>query len=226
VCKPRDGAGSQATFLVSNAEDLEAALVLAVAEGWHGVMILQPFVRGQAVSVAFLLGPQQCLPLLPASQHLSEDGRFRYRGGRLPLATDLAKRAVSLGRRAVAAVTGLKGYVGVDLVVGSEMDGSGDRVIEINPRLTTSYVGLRALARGNLAEAMLQLALGKTVSPPEWNPGEIVFDSCGNSNLHWAGCSEFDERKDSVNAENIATGNRRRTRNPGPRAPGHGPVGR
>ena len=32
---------------------------------------------------------------------------------------------------------------------------SGDRVIEINPRLTTSYVGLRALARFNLAEALL-----------------------------------------------------------------------
>ena len=54
------------------------------------------------------------------------------------------------------------GYVGVDLVLGREPDGSEDVVIEINPRLTTSYVGLRAAARTNLAEAMWQVAQGET----------------------------------------------------------------
>ena len=102
-------------------------------------MILQPFVAGQAASVAFLIGSHQVLPLLPAKQQLSEDGRFHYRGGIVPLPQDLADRAVRLARRAVAAVPGLRGYVGVDLVLGDE----GESVIEVNPRLTTSYLGLR-----------------------------------------------------------------------------------
>ena len=43
-------------------------------------------------------------------------------------------------------------------------DGSGDYVIEINPRLTTSYVGLRALARTNLAAAMLAVVAGQSAN--------------------------------------------------------------
>ncbi len=40
--------------------------------------------------------------------------------------------------------------------------GGDDVVIEINPRLTTSYVGLRAATRDNLAAAMLNVAEGRT----------------------------------------------------------------
>jgi hypothetical protein len=48
----------------------------------------------------------------------------------------------------------------VDLVLGDAADGSRDFAIEINPRLTTSYLGLRALARGSLAAALLRAVRG------------------------------------------------------------------
>ena len=179
VCKPRDGAGSQATFLVQNSQDLSGCLAQAVAEGWHGEMVLQPFVPGEAVSVAFLLGPSQCVSLVPVAQHLSEDGRFHYRGGRLPLSADRAARTVALGRRAIEAVPGLQGYVGVDLVLGPATDGSRDQVIEINPRLTTSYLGLRALCRDNLAERMLHVALGIDEPPLSWHERKVEFFADG-----------------------------------------------
>jgi predicted ATP-grasp superfamily ATP-dependent carboligase len=175
VCKPRDGAGSQATFLVRRAEDLPLCLAQAAAEGWLSEMVLQPFVPGEPASVSFLIGPGACLPLVPAAQYLSNDGRFHYRGGRLPLPANRAARAVDLGRRAIEAVPGLHGYVGIDLVLGSAVDGSGDQVIEINPRLTTSYLGLRALARDNLAEIMLRLALGEVVTHVSWREAEVEF---------------------------------------------------
>jgi predicted ATP-grasp superfamily ATP-dependent carboligase len=60
-----------------------------------------------------------------------------------------------LGDQAVRAILGLQGYVGVDLILGKGEDGALDQVIEINPRVTTSYVGLRALAKTNLAKAMM-----------------------------------------------------------------------
>jgi predicted ATP-grasp superfamily ATP-dependent carboligase len=53
------------------------------------------------------------------------------------------------------------GYVGIDLVLGPAADGSEDVVIEVNPRLTTSYVGLRRLLRNNLAEVMLHVVAGR-----------------------------------------------------------------
>jgi predicted ATP-grasp superfamily ATP-dependent carboligase len=173
VLKPRDGAGSLATFLVRNQAELMSRAEQARGEGWRGDFIVQRFAPGVAASVAFLLGPGRCVPLLPAAQHLSDDGRFRYLGGRVPLPDGLRERAVSLARRAVEAVPGLRGYVGVDVVLGDS-----DQVIEINPRLTTSYVGLRALAETNLAEAMLRVAEGENVVP-RWGAGEVRFGADG-----------------------------------------------
>lgn len=180
VLKPRDGAGSQATFLVRTADEVPRCLAVAHAEGWDGEPVVQSFVPGQPASVAFLLGPRQRVALLPAEQHLSDEGRFLYRGGRLPLPQHLAARAVSLAERAVAVVSGLFGYVGVDLILGDDPAGTDDRVIEINPRLTTSYVGLRRLAAFNLAGMMLQVARGEEASAPAWRAGEVRFRPDGS----------------------------------------------
>jgi len=139
-------------------------------------MIVQEFVPGRAASVAFLCGPHEKLALLPTFQLLSDDGRFNYLGGELPIPDELAKRAVTLGRRAVECVQGLLGYVGVDLVLGDAADGSRDYALEINPRLTTSYIGLRALADFNIAHAMLRVAGGEDVMPPRWRPGRVRFN--------------------------------------------------
>lgn len=171
VLKPRHGAGSQATFLIRNAHDRDRALTDARAE-WSGELITQEYVAGQAASVALLIGPRQKVPLLPASQRLSKDGRFRYEGGSMPLPMSLAERATKLALQAVAGIDGLAGFVGVDLVLG---DDGGDFALEINPRLTTSYLGLRQLCRQNLAELMLRSAMGETGDAPTWRDGEVTF---------------------------------------------------
>src|SRR5205823_2257857 len=139
----------------------------------------QPYVEGMPASVVFFVGPQEAIALPPASQKLSVDGRFRYRGGRLPLGAYLANRAVLLARQAIEAVSGLQGYVGVDLVLGSEAVGSRDWLIEINPRPTTSYVGLRALARLNLAQALVSVVEGKRVCELEWHSAQVMFGPDG-----------------------------------------------
>ncbi len=177
VWKPRDGAGSTDTFLIRDRFELAAALAAAPAE--HA-MILQEFVPGRAASVAFLCGPGGYVPLTPAFQTLSADGRFKYEGGELPVPGALAGRAVTLGRAAVECVPGLLGYVGADLVLGDAPDGSRDYAIEINPRLTTSYIGLRELADFNIAEMMLRVARGEAVRAPRWKPGRVRFGPDGS----------------------------------------------
>ena len=176
VCKPCRGAGSQETYLVRNEAELSQAA--AIAGFWQDDAIVQPCIPGQAASVAFLIDPGRCLALPAAAQHLSTDGRFRYQGGSLPLPPPLTERATRIAARAVEAVEGLRGYVGVDVVLGAAADG-GDCAIEINPRLTTSYVGLRALARFNLAEAMLAVAAGRAPPAWDWNAGPVEFTPDG-----------------------------------------------
>jgi predicted ATP-grasp superfamily ATP-dependent carboligase len=180
VCKPRFGAGSLATFLIQDHQELTECQQHLQDEGWEGEMLAEPFVPGQAASVAFLIGPQQQLALLPAAQNLSGDGRFHYSGGTVPLPVDLAQRAVFLASKALEAVPGLGGYIGLDLVLGGEDDGSQDWLIEINPRLTTSYIGLRALAKSNLAWALLRLAEGEILPPVNWHPGLVHFRPDGS----------------------------------------------
>jgi tyramine---L-glutamate ligase len=168
VVKPRDGAGSCETHFLCAGESIPESLC-------GDRFLVQDFAPGRSASIAFLIGPGQTVPLLPTFQRLSDDGRFAYRGGDLPIPVELAARAVALGRRAIECVPGLHGYVGVDLVLG---DGA-DHAIEINPRLTTSYIGLRALANFNLAATLLSLHRGGTGGETNWKPGAISFDSDG-----------------------------------------------
>ncbi len=178
VLKPRLGAGSLATYSVQCPSDFAQVQTAVRQEGFNGDMILQPWIAGKAVSVAFLIGPKQRLALPAASQDLSKDGRFHYQGGSVPLPAELADRARRLATKAIDQVPDLLGYVGVDLVLGSAPDGCQDYVIEINPRLTTSYIGLRALAETNLAEALLNVAIGKEANL-KWRPGRVLFHSDG-----------------------------------------------
>jgi len=180
VWKPQDGAGSTATFRLNSYFEAASAKAQLAADNHTGPMILQQFVSGQAASVAFLCGPAGNVPLLPTFQLLSDDGRFKYLGGELPIPSELAERATRLAQRAVDCVPGLLGYIGVDLVLGDAADGSRDFAIEINPRLTTSYVGLRALADFNIAEAMLQVAKGELREPLKWKPGRVRFGPDGS----------------------------------------------
>jgi predicted ATP-grasp superfamily ATP-dependent carboligase len=171
VLKPVNGAGSQDTYMVSGPYDAPPAYA------WP--RRLESYVPGLAASVAVLCGPNGRISLAPCKQRISEDGRFRYLGGELPLTAGLAERARQLAERALAAMPMAIGYVGVDLVLGREPDGSQDAVIEINPRLTTSYVGLRTAATANLAEAMWRVAQGD-MQPVEFSDRAIEFDASGN----------------------------------------------
>jgi tyramine---L-glutamate ligase len=171
VIKPVDGAGSQNTQVVASPQDTPSPYA------WR--RRLEQYKPGLAASVALLCGPAGRVPLVPCKQRISEDGRLRYLGGQLPLAAGLAERAIALAERAVAALPTTNGYVGVDLVLGRDPKGSEDFVIEVNPRLTTSYVGLRAATQTNLAEAMWRVARGEPVEI-DFAIQPLEFDCEGN----------------------------------------------
>ncbi|HEY2414009.1 MAG TPA: ATP-grasp domain-containing protein [Pirellulaceae bacterium] len=170
VIKPTDGCGSQDLRRVNSAEQL-----LDVGAGhWR----LEEYVAGTPASVSVLCGPNRNWPLAACEQRLSDDGHFSYLGGRVPLAPEFDHRARRLALQAIEALPPTIGYVGVDLVLSDATDGSGDYVIEVNPRLTTSYVGLRAASRSNLAAAMLAAARGDE-PVLSFRPEPVEFTSAG-----------------------------------------------
>ena len=174
VLKPIDGAGSQDIQLVASPHDTPLPYAWARR--------LERYYPGLAASAAFLCGPHEVVPLPPCRQILSADGRLAYTGGELPLPTGLAERATGLGRRVLDSMPAAHGYIGIDLLLGRDPTGSDDIVVEVNPRLTTSYVGLQAACQSNLAEAMLAVCAGREVAL-EFSERTIAFDVEGNTSF-------------------------------------------
>jgi predicted ATP-grasp superfamily ATP-dependent carboligase len=89
-------------------------------------------------------------------QEIGGRTRLRYLGGRVPLDHPLRPLAFRRAEEAGRAIPGLKGHVGIDLVL-TEREAV---VIEVNPRLTTSYVGIRKVLNQNVAALILDAARG------------------------------------------------------------------
>jgi predicted ATP-grasp superfamily ATP-dependent carboligase len=171
VWKPLDGCGSLGIEWIPDRTVLDS-------REWPSTGRLETYCPGIAASVSVLAGTAGVVSLPACEQQLSTDGRFAYLGGRLPLAPELAARAQSLAAAACRTLPAPQGYLGIDLVLGEPEDGQEDYIIEINPRLTTSYVGLRKLARENLAGAMLAVAAGE-VPALSWHETTLEFSAAG-----------------------------------------------
>jgi predicted ATP-grasp superfamily ATP-dependent carboligase len=152
VTKPIDGVGCEGVCLVTNEAELTTALNLLRRATHREEIILQSFVAGTHASVSLLVAGGQAMPLSLNGQEIVAGCPFTYRGGVVPLSHPSSTRACTVARAAVGLLTGLKGYVGVDLVLA---DGEA-WLMEINPRLTTTYIGLRQVLQINLAQAIWQ----------------------------------------------------------------------
>ena len=171
ILKPIDGAGSLDVRRVDSVAQLTLKEISTT-------MRLEHFRPGTPVSVAVICGRHGVSLLPPCLQKLSTPGDFAYLGGECPIDLALAQRASRLAKLAMQALPRSIGYVGIDLVLGEDPTGSEDVVIEVNPRLTTSYVGLRRLVEQNLAAAMLQMAQGQAIEL-SLRPGRVEFSADG-----------------------------------------------
>src|SRR5271157_597273 len=152
VIKPLDGTGCEGVCLVANSSELDESLALLRKVTCHDQILLQSFIRGTHASVSLLVTQGRSIPL-SLNQQIIRPGRpFSYSGGVIPLEHPASQLAFDLAQAAVKAIPGLRGYVGVDIIL--EQDRGW--LIEINPRITTSYVGLHRILSQNLACAIWQ----------------------------------------------------------------------
>ena len=173
ILKPRDGCGTQAIRTFGSLEEAEQEL--------SEDCLIQPWLPGQPISISLIAdGNRQTY--LPAVSQLIGEESCSYGGGCGPLNDDGQRRATALASRAVTAIPGTaRGFVGLDLLLGD--DPSDDCVIEVNPRLTTSYVGLRKMVNGNLAARLLNAESGpvscsQSALSVQWTPdGNVLIDN-------------------------------------------------
>jgi hypothetical protein len=171
VIKPLDGVGCDGVCQLNSLSDLPEILALIRLSTGQEQVLLQSLVNGTHASVSLLVAEGGCRPLSLNLQLIEAGAPYQYLGSRVPFQHPLSDQALELARSAVGLIPGLKGYVGVDLVLAEDHA----ELIEINPRITTSYIGLRQVAPMNLAQAIWDACMTGVL--PESFPlkGDVVI---------------------------------------------------
>ncbi|MFT3882129.1 MAG: ATP-grasp domain-containing protein [Gemmatales bacterium] len=144
--------------------------------------MVQRYVVGMPVSLSTLISPGgEIAPLWPTMQSISADGQFSYLGGSFLGERADCDRVHQLARLALPRIKGLQGYVSIDAVLGKNENGEEDVVLEVNPRLTTSYLGLRRATSKNIIKCMVDAVVCDKMVPINWYPDGIQWSSSGNS---------------------------------------------
>ncbi len=178
VLKPRDGCGSQGVVVVRHRRQIDAALDFVRRATCRDDVLAQEYVPGPPASVSLVVSAGT-LDLGLNRQSLRRGRTLAYLGGETFWPHARAGEALAAARAAVEALLescrGVRGYLGVDLVIGR----TGATVIEVNPRLTTSYVGLRLSIRENLASLIVDAVAGRALPDRITQVGRCRFRADG-----------------------------------------------
>lgn len=155
VVKPDDGAGAVATQRLDAREVAQAELARRSVAG--EAVVLEPWVEGDALSLSLHCDRDGAELLSVNRQRIVIDasGNVNFDGVALDVIAASDRRRATLAqlaRRVHEAVPGLRGFVGIDLVWHEH---AGPVVVEINPRVTSAYVGLSDALGRNLAAAVI-----------------------------------------------------------------------
>jgi predicted ATP-grasp superfamily ATP-dependent carboligase len=152
LVKPLDGVGCIDSYILADRQDFMAM------QARIGRYIIQPQLAGQTISLSCLFKQGQAWLLCANQQQFSiREQQYHLDGLVVNHTDDLAAYRVLVDAIAQAFPV-LWGYVGIDLIETPEQTW----VLEINPRLTTSYVGINEALGINVVEAVLQLVDGES----------------------------------------------------------------
>jgi predicted ATP-grasp superfamily ATP-dependent carboligase len=157
LAKPNDGAGCGDTVCFNNTEDLEGWIVANHKQMLH---VIQPFQSGDAGSISCVMRNGTAQLLSCNSQHIEINNQMlSYRGGVVNGVCDYWPQFEFIANKIAQALPRLAGYVGIDVIV----DGDEVIVVEINPRLTTTYIGMHESIGVNPADLIIN-----TLTQPDY----------------------------------------------------------
>lgn len=162
VIKPIRGCGSR-DVRIDPGEPCQDELAEAFIDGEHlSVSLVGSRVTGDVCSY-YSGDPPLLLAVNRQEIEIDSAGRFRYLGGETPIVHERQDEIVGVATRTLE-VLGCQGYTGIDIVLADR-----PYVVDVNPRITTSIVGIAACMREEIAQVLVDMSRGKS-------PGAVHLD--------------------------------------------------
>lgn len=151
IIKPIDGAGASNTFLLQSEKDWFAL------PSFETTFLIQPHIHGKKISLSCIFQNGQARLLCVNLQVFEmKKQKFELKNIAVNFKQDDGRYQKLVSQIAIA-FPNLFGYVGIDLIENE----TSCFVLEINPRLTTSFVQIEEKIGVNVAKLVIDCALGQ-----------------------------------------------------------------
>jgi predicted ATP-grasp superfamily ATP-dependent carboligase len=182
IIKPLVGVDCENIVLIENIEDLTLDLDKIFVPGSR--VLVQEYIEGEDVSVSLISDGNKAIPISLNKQYIElNDDDAVYLGGKLPYESKFKEELFDISKKAVEAIDGIKGFVGVDLIINAdEKDVYSVYLLEINSRFTTPFVGLRKVSNFNICKTIVDL-IDEKIDIDDLDvslDGEVEFIKSGN----------------------------------------------
>ncbi|MDX1914494.1 MAG: ATP-grasp domain-containing protein [Methylophilus sp.] len=177
LVKPNDGVGCEDTYLFELPEQVHQWFESNPEKQLSHV--IQPWIEGVAASMS-VLAYANSLQVLSCNEQLivfKTEGtkkKLSYVGSHLNNMMAYRQACIDLALQIQQSIPGLQGYYGVDVVIHPE-NLQCMTVVEINPRLTTSYVRLKEAMNTNPAQLILSALTQKNFAMPKLEYLKVAF---------------------------------------------------
>ncbi|WP_296880946.1 ATP-grasp domain-containing protein [uncultured Methanobrevibacter sp.] len=183
IIKPLIGVDCEDIVVIEDIDDLTLDLDKIFVPGSR--VIVQEFIEGTDVSVSLISDGKTAVPISLNEQFVElKDDKGTYLGGKLPFENKYKDEAFEIAKKAVESMEGLKGFVGVDLIINAdEKDVYSVYLLEVNSRFTTPYVGLKEIACFNIGKTIVELIDGEiAIDDIDMSlDGEVEFKKSGDN---------------------------------------------
>jgi predicted ATP-grasp superfamily ATP-dependent carboligase len=181
IFKPLNGVSCCGLSVVTNEDQVAGAVSKIKSESSSKHFLVQELIKGDAASVSLISTGGDAATISLNRQDVTmetPEACSRYSGGAVPFDHPLKSEAFAVAEKIAKSFPDLRGYVGVDFVLTKDEAVA----IEVNPRLTTSYVGLSGVANFNLAQAIINAVLKRELPTHIQSRGYTCFSKVETPN--------------------------------------------
>ncbi len=162
IVKPNDGVGAESIFYFKNKKIINSFFKYDLSKlQFNREFILQEYINGKDMSISLLnyfseedkIAKSKILSI--NSQNIKKEdifNKFEYIGGFTPIKNNEIIMSEILEALKKVDFSNFFGFFGIDFILTNK----GFFFIEINPRLTTSYIGIRNTIDKNIAELIIK----------------------------------------------------------------------